>query len=191
MTALYVATHEIATHEIATHEIATHNIATPDIATHNIATHNIATPEIIAQCIKCIKNKLYISYDSDLVIDICAQNGEFIEELSTLARTTLFYDKAPRQSQIRQVDFLTIDFARFDKTFLAGLWYDDIHVVGCPPLDQIEEFINACCKFGKSVSFILPQTKSIVYFPPNFQLLHEEKFDNIPYVFQIWIKTDL
>ena len=149
----------------------------------------VATPEIIAQCIKCIKNKLYISYDLDLIIDPCAQNGEFIEGLSTLARTTLFYDKAPNNSHphIRQADFLTIDFARFDKTFLAGLWYDDIHVIGCPPADQIGDFIKACCKFGKSVSFILPVGQAIC-FPPNFQLIHEEKFDNIPYVFQIWFK---
>ena len=168
------------------------------IETYATPTYNIATPTVVAQCIKCIKNKLYISYDLDLIIDPCAQNGEFVEGLQTLARSTLFYDKAPNNPHIRPVDMLTIDFVRFDKTFLAGLWYDDIHVVGCPPLDQITDFIKACCKFGQSVSFILPygplhlpKKDYKVYFPPNFRLLHEEKFDNIPYVFQIWLKTDL
>jgi len=169
---------------IAAPTIAESNEIEPNITEPNI----IASPDIIAQCIKCINNKLYISYDLDLIIDPCAQNGEFVEGLQTLARNTLFYDKAPNNPHIRQADFLTIDFARFDKTFLAGLWYDDIHVIGCPPLDQIGDFIKACCKFGQSVSFILPQTKCIDCFPSNFQLLHAENFDNIPYVFQIWIK---
>jgi len=176
-----------------TNATPTYNIATP---TYEIETY--ATPTVVAQCIKCIKDKLYISYDLDLIIDPCAQNGEFVEGLQTLARNTLFYDKAPNNPHIRPVDILTIDFVRFDKTFLAGLWYDDIHVVGCPPANHIGEFIKACCKFGQSVSFILPygplhlpKKDYKVYFPSNFQLLHEEKFDNIPYVFQIWIKTDL
>lgn len=181
--------------EIEPNEIESNEIV-PNIAESNV----IASPDIIAQCIKCINNKLYISYDLDLIIDPCAQNGEFVEGLSTLARNTLFYEKEPNNShpRIRQADFLTIDFARFDKTFLAGLWYDDIHVIGCPPLDQIGDFIKACCKFGQSVSFLLPygplhlpKKDYKVYFPLNFQLLHEEKFDNIPYVFQIWLKTDL
>ena len=187
--------------------IAVPNEIVPNIAVPNeivptiVAPHNIiASPEIIAQCIKCIKNKLYISYDLDLIIDPCAQNGEFVEGLLTLARNTLFYDKAPNNPHphIREADFLTIDFARFDKTFLSGLWYDDIHVIGCPPPDQIGDFIKACCKFGQSVSFLLPygplhlpKKDYKVYFPPNFQLLHEEKINNIPYVFQIWLKTDL
>ena len=176
------------------------SIAAPnEIVPTIVAPHNIiASPEIIAQCIKCIKNKLYISYDLDLIIDPCAQNGEFVEGLSTLARNTLFYDKAPNNPHIKQADFLTIDFLRFDKTFLAGLWYDDIHVIGCSPANQIYDFIEACCKFGQSVSFLLPygplhlpKKDYKVYFPPNFQLLHEEKINNIPYVFQIWLKTDL
>ena len=171
-------------------EIESNEIEPNEIEPNEIVPNVIASPDIIAQCIKCIKNKLYISYDLDLIIDPCAQNGEFVESLQTLARNTLFYDKAPNNwhPHIKQADFLTIDFARFDKTFLAGLWYDDIHVIGCPQVDQIGDFIKACCKFGQSVSFILPQNKCIDCFPSNFQLLHEEKFDNIPYVFQIWIK---
>ena len=88
-----------------------------------------------------------------------------------------------------------------------GNWY-----MAKPPLCRCNTRRSPADYFGRTLGANLPQNVKVgfvhvavagskieifdkkdykVYFPPNFQLLHEEKFDNIPYVFQIWLKTDL
>ena len=86
------------------------------------------------------------------------------------------------------LDFLNINFERYDKTFLSGLWYDDIHIISQPPLDKVEEFIDAACKFAQSVSFIMPK-KAQGAFPQHFQRLFTQDLPEKGMVFQIWMKA--
>jgi len=154
---------------------------------------------IYNQCLKHIKDYLMISYEKDLIIDFNASDPIFIEGLQTLAKITLFYNKSPIHENVLPLDFLEVDFNRYDKTFLSGLWYDDVHLVSYPPPEQAEQFIEAACKFAQSVSFILPRNASIA-FPKNYQCListHLPK-DLVPkdlvpndLVFQIWLRADL
>ena len=135
------------------------------------------------QCIKHIQSHLHIYYEKDLIIDPNAENTEFMAGLQTLAKLGLFYNKNPVLPRVKQLDFCEIDFAQYDKTYLSGLWYDDVHVISQPPPEQADQFIEAACKFAKSVSFILPSTRQYV-FPPNYKCLFTTYFEN-ELVFQI------
>ena len=140
------------------------------------------------QCIKHIQSHLHIDYEKDLIIDPNAENTEFM----ALAKLGLFYNKNPVLPRVKQLDFCEIDFAQYDKTYLSGLWYDDVHVISQPPPEQADLHIEAACKFAKSVSFILPRTRQYV-FPPNYKCLFTTYFEN-ELVFQIhfsekWGKT--
>ena len=147
------------------------------------------TKERVEQCMKYIKGHLHISYDKDIIIDFTAQHGEFIESACNLVKIPLFYDKEPLHPDVKQLNFLNLDFDKFNKTFLSGLWFDEIHVIGSPPVDEVEEYIVAACNFAQSVSFILPQTQSPYIFPSTYQCLFSTELDSTT-LFQIWIKTD-
>lgn len=135
------------------------------------------------QCIKHIQSHLHIYYEKDLIIDPNAGNTEFMSGLQTLAKLGLFYNKNPVLPSVNELDFCEIDFAKYDKTYLSGLWYDDVHVISQPPPEQVNQFIEAACKFAKSVSFIMPITAQYV-FPPNYKCLFTTYFEN-DLVFQI------
>ena len=144
------------------------------------------------QCIKHIQSHLHIYYDKDLIIDPNAENTKFMLGMQSLAKLVLFYNKKPMLPRVNQLDFCQIDFAQYDKTFLSGLWYDDVHVICQPPPEQADQYIEAACKFAKSVSFILPSTRQYV-FPSNYKCLFTTYFEN-ELVFQIhflekWGKT--
>lgn len=163
---------------------------------YRLIMNQFTTKDEMAQhCIKAIKETLFISYEKDLIIDPCAQNEEglFLKPIDALVRFSLFYDKEPKHTHISAADLLTTDFDYFEKTRLAGLWYDAIHVVSCPPPHLIEQFVTATCKFAQSVSFLSSVKPGKHTFPPNFFLMYEEKImlNKTPYYFQIWIKADL
>jgi hypothetical protein len=141
------------------------------------------------QIIKQIKDHLMISYDKDLIIDPNAVDESFMEGVQSLAKMALFYHKSPVHDNVLPLDFLQIDFDRYDKTFLAGLWYDDVHVISEPPPKQAEEFIIAACKFAQSVSVIIPKQAQYA-FPTNYQRLFTHDLPNKNTVFQIWLKAD-
>ena len=130
-----------------------------------------------------------ISYDKDLIIDPNAVDESFMEGVQSLAKMALFYHKSPVHDNVLPLDFLQIDFDRYDKTFLAGLWYDDVHVISEPPPKQAEEFIIAACKFAQSVSVIIPKQAQYA-FPTNYQRLFTHELPNKNTVFQIWLKAD-
>ena len=140
------------------------------------------------QCIKHIKDHLMISYDKDLIIDPNAGEDVFIDGIQALAKTALFYNKSPLHSDVLPLDFLNIDFTRYDKTFLSGLWYDDVHIISRPPPEEAVKFIEAACKFAQSVSFIMPK-KAQYAFPANYQRMFSVDL-NDSLVFQIWLKAD-
>jgi len=150
---------------------------------------------IAEYCIKTIKETLYISYEKDLLLDPCAENGGtlFLGQTESLARLSLFCDPKPLRAEIKEADLLSIDFNYFDKTTLAGLWYNAIHVISFPPPHLIEKFIDATCKFAQSVSFLSTENPKPNICPPNFFLIHQEKIilNKTSYYFHIWIKADL
>lgn len=147
------------------------------------------TKERAEQCIKYIKDHLHISYDKDIIIDFTAKYGEFIESAYNLVKIPLFYDKEPIHPDVKQLNFLNLDFDKFNKTFLSGLWFDEIHVIGSPPVDDVDEYIDVACNFAQSVSFIFPKNVSPYIFPPTYQCLFSTELDSTT-LFQIWIKTD-
>jgi hypothetical protein len=114
---------------------------------------------IIVQCIKDIKEQLYIA-KTDLIIDPCAGCMNFVNAIQHLSATSLFYssdqDTNNVHPTIQPLNFLTVDFNQFDKTALSGLWYDHVHIISYPPDDMAPAFIKKCCEFADSISFILP-----------------------------------
>jgi hypothetical protein len=143
---------------------------------------------IYNQCLKNIKDYLHISYDKDLIIDPNASEPVFIDGLQTLAKMAIFYNKNPMHESVLPLDFLKLDFERYDKTFLSGLWYDDVHLISYPPPEETEQFIQAACKFAQSVSFIMPKNAPIT-FPKNYQCLINTHLTK-DMVFQIWLRAD-
>ena len=151
------------------------------------------------ECIKHIKDHLHISYDRDLIIDPHAGNEHFMEGIRTLSKLNLFYNKSPTHSEVLPLDFLQIDFARYDKTFLSGLWYDDVHVICYPPPELAEQFITSACKFAESVSLVMPK-KAQYTFPLNYQRMFTTSLQGTgltgtellgkDMTFQIWMKAD-
>ena len=144
---------------------------------------------MFADCIKHIKDHLHISYDKDLIIDPNASNESFMDGLQSLANLTLFYNKNPMHENVMPLDFLQIDFDRYDKTFLSGLWYDDVHLVSYPPPELAEQYIKAACSFAQSISFIIPK-KAQYAFSTNYQKLFSVDLAEKGLVFQIWMKAD-
>lgn len=151
--------------------------------------NEIIDENIIEKCITHIKENLLISYDKDLIIDFTAKYGLFIENVVQLSKMSLMYDKEPIHPDVKKLNFQTLDFDKYNKTFLSGLWFDDIHVIGCPPNDEVEECIDIACTFAHSVSFILPHQKYHYIFPTSYKCIFHTVL-NSSTVFQIWIKTD-
>ena len=142
------------------------------------------------QMLMHIKTHLLISYDKDLIIDPHATgNAAFMTGTQALAKMVLFYNKKPTIECVKELDFLRLDFDRFNKTFLSGLWFDDVHVISQPPPEEAEQFIEAACKFAQSVSFIMPK-KAQYAFPDNYQRLFSQDLPEKRMVFQIWLKAD-
>ncbi len=136
-----------------------------------------------------IKAHIHISYDKDLIIDPHAHDASFIEGIQSLAKMSLFYNKSPVNENVMPLDFLNLDFDKFNKTFLSGLWFDDVHIISQPPAEKAEEFIVAGCKFAQSVSCIIPK-KAQYAFPASYQRLFSTPLPDKNMVFQIWMKAD-
>ena len=144
------------------------------------------------QCMKYIKDNLYICYERDLIIDpcACAHNEAFINGIDPLAHLTIFYNAQPNAlAKIKPLDFLNLDYEKYDKTILAGLWYNDVHIISAPPISEAATLITACCKFAKSISIIVPNDELNHLFSPAYRLSFSAKLaDPIISLFQIWIK---
>ena len=133
-------------------------------------------PAIATMCTKYIKNNIptLISFETDLIIEPSAGQGAFFEGIKTLAKMAIYYDIEPNHKSIKRVDFLKYDFHKVERTFLSGLWYDYVHVIGCPPFGDdpdyslATQFIENACTFAKTVSFILPTNIRRDIFPSNY-----------------------
>lgn len=154
---------------------------------------------ITKQCIELIKSNIDI-LDNDLIIEPSAGNGSFIENIKLLSNNYLFYDIEPEHDEIIKQDFLNFDLNLIKQT------YDNIHIIGNPPFGRQSslaiKFIKKCCKFAKSISFILPKSfkkESLKkHFLNNYHLLYEIDLNknsflvnnietDVPCIFQIWI----
>jgi hypothetical protein len=145
--------------------------------------------EEIEQCIKCMKDNIHMSYENDIIIDFTAKEGNFVDKTQNLVRMSLFYDENPTHPLVQKMNFLDLDFDKFNKTYLSGLWFDDIHVIGKPHTDNIHECIEIACNFAQTISFILPKNKFKYTFPSSFKCLFKTNLDKLN-DFEIWIKTD-
>ena len=141
------------------------------------------------ELIMYIKTHIHICYYKDLIIDPHATQPAFMKAIESLAKMVLFYNKTPTLSRVNELDFLQLDFDKFNKTFLSGLWFDDVHIVSQPPPEQAEQFIQVACKFAESVSMVLPK-KAQYAFPPTYQRLFSKDLPEKGMVFQIWMKAD-
>jgi hypothetical protein len=157
--------------------------------------------DIVKICIKYIKQKLLINYEDDLIIEPSAGNGSFICEIKNMCLNYIFYDIEPENNDIIKQDYLNFDHN------IINSKYKNIHIIGNPPfgrqLSSVKKFIKKSCLFADTISFILPRSfkkdnvKKI--FDIKFHLLFEfdlpknsftnnNKYYNIPCVFQIWKK---
>jgi hypothetical protein len=148
---------------------------------------------IINTAINYIKNVLQISFDKDIIIDPCAGKGDLMNGIDFLARFTFHYQTYSIKSEslleqrIMPLDFLSIDYQQFDKTALAGLWYDKVHIISCPPENDIAQFLKKCSEFADTISFIMPKT----YLSPivsNFHLSLLAELDDTS-MLKIWSKN--
>ena len=153
-------------------------------------------------CIEFITQYISINPD-DLIIEPSAGNGSFIESIKGITSNYLFYDLEPENEEIEKLDYLD-----YDETIIQST-YKYIHIIGNPPFGRQSslaiKFIKKSCKFGDSISFILPKSfkKDSLKktFPLNFHLMLETDLPNwsflvdgiehdVPCIFQIWKKME-
>ena len=145
------------------------------------------TNAIMEECMHYIQTNIHISY-SDLIIHPCGYNKHLIHLIRNKPCTSLFYDADISCSIVQKYDFVNVDYEQFDKTVLSGLWYDNVHIIGCPPEHTAPAFIKKCCEFANSISFILPYEMDS-YFTSEYTLLFSTPLATTPAkIFQIWIK---
>ena len=149
------------------------------------------TNELINDCVKYIKNTLHISFEKDIIIDPCAGKGELVDAIDSLANFTFHYQIYSKSTnkKIIPLDFLSVDFKQYDQTILAGLWYDNIHIISCPRPDEVGQHIKKCGEFAETISFILPKNYLSIILP-NYHLLLSEQL-NEEYILKIWSKKKI
>lgn len=137
----------------------------------------------------------------DIIVEPSAGSGSFFKQLRVLFKHVIAYDIQPEYPDIIQEDFLNIDENLFK--------YKTIHIIGNPPFGRqsslAKKFIKKCCRFSKSISFILPRSfkknSNKKVFDEYFHLIYEANIDenafllnnyeyNVPCIFQIWIKKN-
>jgi hypothetical protein len=160
---------------------------------------------VVCECIQLFKENINIDYCNDLIIEPSAGNGNFIKDITTLCKNTLFYDIDPEHKNICKKDYLSIDYEKeiLDKKI------NKIHIIGNPPFGKqsslVKKFIKFSCLYSDTISFILPKSfkkdslkktfdinfhliKEIDL--PKYSFLNNNKEYDIPCIFQIWVKKD-
>lgn len=163
--------------------------------------------ETVEKCIKIFSNNININ-NNDLCIEPSAGNGAFINLIKKIFKNYLFYDILPEHNSIIQQDYLLLNLNNIIDLKLEKN-INKIHVIGNPPFGRQSslaiKFIKKSCEYCDTLSFILPKSfnkESLKkHFPLNFHLVesidllsnsfyYNEKYYNIPCIFQIWIKKD-
>ena len=159
-------------------------------------------PSTVKQCLEYFNEHLEI-HDSDIILEPCAGNGVFIDELMLLFPNIqiLGYDLDPCHHLVVKQDFLSLELP-------DDILTKKIHVIGNPPFgiqsSLARKFIKKSCEFCDTVSFILPKSfKKNSYrkaFPLDFFLVFSEDLDDnsfsingvehdVPCIFQIWKRS--
>ena len=138
---------------------------------------------------KYIETCLNISYEKDIIIDPCAGKGDLLEHINTLSRYNFHYDVNPTKVGIDALDFIKIDYDRFDKTILAGLWYDYVHVISYPSETDALSYLQKCSEFADTISFILPRKYSHIVLQNYHHLFTADITDNTS--LKIWKRKAL
>jgi len=156
-------------------------------------------PDIVSQCIEMVSQHIQI-HPTDLLIEPSAGDGSFIQGMRGLSPNCAFYDIAPANSEITQLDFL--EYANPSRENRS-------HVIGNPPFGRQSslaiKFIKKAASFAQTISFILPKSfkkdsmRNKV--PETYHLICETdlpknsftiegKDTDVPCVFQIWEKRE-
>ena len=159
-------------------------------------------PTTVDLCIEYIKKYIYMN-DCDVIIELNAGDGAFIDGIKSLTYNQLFYDIEPENEEIIKQDFLTLDIRA------TGLYGNEnkIHIIGNPPFGRQSslaiKFIKKSCEIANTISFILPKSfkkdSMLKKFPLNFHCIFEIDLPdnsfivngvahNVPCIFQIWEK---
>jgi predicted RNA methylase len=158
--------------------------------------------EIVDHIIELFKE--YVApNNNDLIIEPSAGNGAFIDAIKSLKCNYKFYDLEPEHGEIIKQDYLLYNY----NTNAIVNANNKIHILGNPPFGRQSslaiKFIKKSCEFCDTISFILPKSfkKDSLKktFPSNFHLLFEidlpknsflvnNKEEDVPCLFQIWIK---
>lgn len=155
--------------------------------------------EIVDHIIELFKEYVAPNND-DLIIEPSAGNGAFINAIKSLKCNYRFYDLEPEHEEIIKQDYLLYNTNTTNTN-------QKIHILGNPPFGRQSslaiKFIKKSCEFCDTISFILPKSfkKDSLKktFPSNFHLLFEidlpknsflvnNKEEDVPCLFQIWIK---
>jgi hypothetical protein len=161
-------------------------------------------PKDISKIMYYISNEIEISYENDISINPCAGKGEFVDALETLTKFNFHYENFDendddkthfKHPRITSLNFLDLDYSKYDKTILSGLWYNKVHIISHPPEAKANLFIEACSQFANTMSFILPISDTIAdtiaAYPFDFikkYKLHFEERINEHFVLKIWKK---
>jgi len=116
----------------------------------------------IGKCLNYIKTIIDVSYEKDIIIDPCAGKGDLLEPINTLSRYNFHYDINPTKARVKALDFSKVDYERFDKTILAGLWYDKVHAISYPSENDALSYIQKCEEFANTISFLIPKKYSSI-----------------------------
>jgi hypothetical protein len=154
--------------------------------------------EIAKECIDEFRNIIETS-DDDIYIEPSAGNGSFSKWMSEIFMNVKSYDIEPENENIIQQDFLNLNTEQFESK--------KVHIIGNPPFGRqsktAKSFIQKCCKFADSISFVLPKSfKKNSFqkaFDPYFHLIFEKDLPSysfqvgneshdVPCIFQIWQK---
>ena len=165
------------------------------------------TETIVKLCVNLIKTHVIIDKEKDICIEPSAGNGSFINYLKLLFLNYRFYDIEPEHEEILKQDYFTLDNTNF--TCYTDNNLGKIHVIGNPPFGRQSslaiKFIKKSAEYCDSISFILPKSfkKDSLKnnFPVYFHLVCEydlpensfmvnNKYHDVPCVFQIWVKKD-
>jgi hypothetical protein len=163
--------------------------------------------KIVDKCFNIFIKNIKIN-DNDLCIEPSAGNGAFINLIKNLFKNYIFYDILPEHEDIIQQDYLLLNLNHITNLRLEKN-INKIHIIGNPPFGKQSslaiKFIKKSCEYCDTLSFILPKSfnkESLKkHFPLNFHLEYSinlpnnsfffnDKYYNVPCIFQIWIKKD-
>ena len=162
-------------------------------------------PEVVKLCKKYITENIQISKD-DLLIEPSAGNGSFINLIKELSNSYRLYDILPENPEIIKQDFLNFDI----NSIPIEERKNKIHIIGNPPFGYQSnialKFIDKCCEFADTISFILPASfkkeirkKKIDLnyhliveenLPKYSFLLNNKKYD-VKCILQIWVRKNI